>query len=306
MAIETTTCDLCGATETIPVYSASARIEEADPGLFYTPERSQMGHFAIVRCKTCGLIRSRQRDDASTRSHAYQESTFEYETANRIQTFNRRARQLIGENGSDKYLLDIGCQRGYFIAEMMRLGWQAAGIDPSEKTATLAQELAPWAQIYVSEVDTAIFPGRAFDLITFWDGFEHTQAPRKVIERLSSWLEPGGILLLNLPNINSLEARLMGAGWPLLLREHIWYFSPKTIQRLLEESGYELVSIRPGRVCYSLAYLSKQLRVHGGWGKLLGALIHLPKPFSLIPFWISPGEMVVTARLKEIKSPDNP
>jgi hypothetical protein len=87
------------------------------------------------------------------------------------------------------------------------------------------------------------------------------------------------------------------------LREHIWYFSPKTIKRMLEESGYEMVSIRSSQERFSLGYISKRLRFQGGWVGLLGQILNLPKPFSSLSFWVSSGEMVVTAQLKINKVP---
>jgi ubiquinone/menaquinone biosynthesis C-methylase UbiE len=300
MPIEKTTCEFCGEAETVQLYPATPAIEELDPLPFYSPNDYTHGHFAIVRCKKCGLVRSSQRDDSIIRDQLSQQTQVynKNDTQNRISTFKQRANLLSRKTIPGGYLLDIGCGTGLFAAEMMRKGWQAVGIDPSEWAASQARELAPWAQFFVSSIEKAIFPASSFDVITYWDGFEHVDSPKKVLERLTSWLEPGGLLLIILPDITSLESRLMGPHWPALLRQHLWYFSPITIKRLLDEHGYSLVSIQRAQSKYTLKKAAKHLISSGGWPGFLGHLINLPGPFGNLSFWFSPGEMLITARLK--------
>jgi hypothetical protein len=43
-------------------------------------------------------------------------------------------------------------------------------------------------------------------------------------------LKTGGHLFVTVPNSESFVARAMGKRWNMLLLEHLWYFSPKTIE----------------------------------------------------------------------------
>jgi len=73
---------------------------------------------------------------------------------------------------------------------------------------------------------------------------EHVHSPVEVLECVRDWLSPGGFLFLSLPNADSLVAKAMGRRWVLLLREHLWYFSPDTISRLFPELASR--SFEPG------------------------------------------------------------
>jgi len=300
MSIEKTTCDFCGDNEWDQLYSATPGIEDLDPLPYYRRNDPAYGHFAIVRCKKCGMVRSSQRDDSATRDQLSQQTQNldKQDTKNRIQTFKQRANLLSRKTIPGGYLLDINCETGLFTAEMMRKGWQAVGIDSSDWAASQARERAPWAQFFVSNIETAIFPAASFDVITYWDGLEHADSPRKVLERLTSWLEPGGLLLMILPDITSLESKMMGQHWPFLLRQHLWYFSPAAIKRLLDEHGYALVSIQKVQSQFTLRKVANRLVSFGGWTGFLGRLINLPGPLGNLSFWFSTGEMLVTARLK--------
>jgi ubiquinone/menaquinone biosynthesis C-methylase UbiE len=300
MSIEKTTCEFCGEAESVQLFPGTPGMEEIDPAPFYQYNDPAYGHFSIIRCKKCGLARSDQRDEATTRDlHSRQTHELnKQDIQNQKSTFEQRADLLSRKTIPGGYLLDIGCGMGLFAGEMMRKGWQAVGIDSSDWAASQARDLAPWAQFYVSNVETAIFPASSFDVITFWDGLDHTDSPGKALERLTSWLEPGGLLLFILPDITSIQSKLMGSRWPSLLRQHLWYFSPITIKRLLDEHGYTLVSIQPVRSRYTLKKAAHRLIPSGGIPGLLGHLLNLPGPLGNLSFWFSTGEMLVTARLK--------
>ena len=300
MSIENTSCLFCGESESVLLYPETPGIQELDPQPFYQPNHPASGHFAITRCKKCGLVRSSQRDDAALRTQLSQQQEENNQADIRAwkSTYQQRAKLLSRKTIPGGALLDINCGTGLFTAEMMRKGWQAVGIDSSDWAASQARELAPWAQFFVSPVETAIFPASSFDVITFWDGLEHVDNPKKILERLTSWLEQGGLLLMVLPDITSLQSRLMGPRWPSLLRQHIWYFSPVTIKRLLDEQGYELVSIQPVRSRFTFKKVAQRLIPSGGWPGLIGNLYNLPGPLGNLSSWFSTGEMLVTARLK--------
>src|SRR5262249_61017596 len=53
--------------------------------------------------------------------------------------------------------------------------------------------------------------------------------------------------------------RWMGRHWVLLLREHLWYFTPSTIARLLRQHQFELVRTSANFVTFSLASIAGRL-----------------------------------------------
>jgi SAM-dependent methyltransferase len=64
--------------------------------------------------------------------------------------------------------------------------------------------------VHTGTVEDADFPTEYFDVITLWDVLEHLPDPMKALRILWRWLKPEGLLLLNTPNLDSLDARVFG------------------------------------------------------------------------------------------------
>jgi hypothetical protein len=65
-----------------------------------------------------------------------------------------------------------------------------------------------------------------------------------IIEKAAKCLKPGGGIYITTGDIESLHARVLGRKWRLIAPPfHIFYYSPKTLSRLLEMHGFSVVSI---------------------------------------------------------------
>jgi SAM-dependent methyltransferase len=134
------------------------------------------------------------------------------------------------------------------------------------------------------------------DAVCGFHVLEHTDDPREFLASAQAALVPGGWLALEVPNIDSHAARRQGGSWPsLLLEYHRWHFSPLTLLRLVESSGFLVRKCdtvfaryyaRPLRqLCPSgLATLVADWRVaksprvaHSRWGENIRLLVQLPK-----------------------------
>jgi hypothetical protein len=56
----------------------------------------------------------------------------------------------------------------------------------------------------------------------------------------------------------------MGPRWVLLLREHLWYFSPATITRLMSQSGFVVLETKSKWVSSSCSHIARRLSQYGG------------------------------------------
>jgi len=137
--------------------------------------------------------------------------------------------------GQGRYL-DVGCGSGGALGVAQALGWQVAGIEVDEAAAAKAKRFSD--EIHVGDALTAPFaPGR-FDVVTAFHVLEHVPAPVAMIRRALSWLAPGGLLIIEVPNVGGLGARLFGKAWSgLELPRHLSHFSPETIERAVEQAG---------------------------------------------------------------------
>jgi predicted TPR repeat methyltransferase len=239
------------------------------------------------------------RDDDATLAKVYAalaDRVYEDEDDNRCQMARDHLALVQAYSSPPADLLDVGCATGLFVSEAHQAGWRASGLDASTWAIARARERCPQATLVPQMLEDANFSAEEFEVITLWDVLEHIRSPVETLRRVWKWMQPGGWLFLNLPNANSLVAKLMGRYWVLLLREHLWYFSPETMALLLPQAGFQVVSTRSNRVRFSMA-------------NVLGRLAQYPDPLGIVARRMSTasalkkwtvrfaiGEMTVVAR----------
>ena len=80
----------------------------------------------------------------------------------------------------------------------------------------------------------------SFDVITFIEVLEHINNPREELKKFHSLLREGGALYITTPNFNSLSRRMLKEKWNIIeYPEHLSYYTPQTIHKLLTESGFK-------------------------------------------------------------------
>jgi SAM-dependent methyltransferase len=294
------TCVVCGGETLAPVYAGTISGGESDdPAVYFSASRRVAGHLPIARCAGCGLMMTSPRDDDATLGRIYAEladrrgdredAAQSRSAADRL-ALVRRYRETPGS------LLDVGCGAGLFVCAARREGWRATGLDASEQTVAGAGQRCPRARFRTGPVAEIDFPAESFDVVTLWDVLEHVPRPVETLERIRSWLVGDGWLFLSLPNADSRVARLMGKRWVLLLREHLWYFSPSTIAAVLARSGFALADVRPRRVPLTLAAVMDRLAQYpGGPGTLAGRLSEVAV-LRRLTVRLPIGDMYVVAR----------
>jgi 2-polyprenyl-3-methyl-5-hydroxy-6-metoxy-1,4-benzoquinol methylase len=137
--------------------------------------------------------------------------------------------------------LDIGCGSGRFLRALRHSGWEVAGLELNDDTATAARTVHGLA------VETAleVFADESFDLITITHVLEHIRDPHQMLVDCVRLLKPGGVIAVAVPNIDSWQARLTRGGWfHLDLPRHLWHFSETWLSNSLKELGFERIKVR--------------------------------------------------------------
>jgi 2-polyprenyl-3-methyl-5-hydroxy-6-metoxy-1,4-benzoquinol methylase len=142
-------------------------------------------------------------------------------------------------------VLDVGCGAGLFLDCLRANGYDVYGIELSQWGArTAVKELG-------LKVHKTNLPGLVnksipkFKVITMFDVLEHSTNPEADLIIARELLVEGGSLVINLPNINSLISRLTGPSWNKLIPpNHTFHFSTKTLKKILEKSGFEIVHMQ--------------------------------------------------------------
>jgi SAM-dependent methyltransferase len=123
-------------------------------------------------------------------------------------------------------VLDIGAGTGRLVAEFARRGYLARGIDPAPRDRAVRQ-----AAIEDHEE-------RELDAVLLWHVLEHLDEPLAALWRIRSWLRPGGLLLIGVPNPASLQAAVGGERWLHWdAPRHRAHFTPVGLEVLLARVG---------------------------------------------------------------------
>src|SRR5665647_326619 len=134
--LHATPCAICGTLGAASeVYRANFDFEAFSPEVFSARRIPDGIHYRIVRCNTCGLLRSDPVAGADTLARLYALSTFTYddEVAHLRTTYGRYLSEALEHlDGPRGRLLEIGCGNGFFLEEALNMGFsEVRGVEPS-------------------------------------------------------------------------------------------------------------------------------------------------------------------------------
>ena len=251
----------------------------------------------ILRCRNCRFGFRQMRSSPKQLGELYRQmdpEVYELELEGRKRTAQRHLR-IVRQHVRAGRLLDVGCASGLFLAHALRAGWEVTGIEPNEKLCQQAEKnLNGMGKVLCATMETACFEGR-FDAITLWDVLEHVPDPVRFLLDCCRLLQSNGYVFLNVPDLDSREARILRKRWPLLLPEHLNYFNRKSLQLCAEQATLTPVLFGRRPAWFSLRYLAFRLAQHGILGSRLlqgaakGPLGHVVVPLPL-------GEMFAVLR----------
>ncbi len=296
--LESVPCNLCGADDYELVYPP--RYELAKPEEIANTFRSSGDEVLLdrlVKCKRCGLqyLNPRLRADVVIEGYSSgSDEMFVSQAAGRERTFAKSLEMIERLRPQRGRLLDVGTAGGSFLAVAKQAGWDVAGCEPNRWMCDWANQHYGLHVVPGTVFDMKLAPD-SFDVVTLWDVLEHTPDPKATLAECKRVLKQGGLLVVNYPDIESLVSRLMGRSWVFLLSVHLYYFTGKTLPRMLEELGLRVAQRRRhwqtlelGYIFFRMeAYLKAVARVFGWLIKSLG-LVHLQ-----IPYWM--GQNLVIA-----------
>jgi len=235
---ETFICPLCGGGSAAPVIDLQDRVARTTDATFH-----------LVRCTDCTLLRLHPPPDAATLAAAYA-SDYAPHTRPGLSGrakgwLERRAvRRLWPLLRPPRCVLDVGCATGDLLAAIRAQGNPAVtGVEPGEQAARVARERD--LDVRTGFLEDAEFPDAAFDTLIASHTLEHVPDPLALLREARRILGARGVLLLWLPNADSVEARLLGRYWiGYDAPRHLTTFTPTTLRHVLEASGFELWSIK--------------------------------------------------------------
>ncbi len=223
---------------------------------------------ALLRCRRCGTAVTTAPappDRHETGAYGPGRPRLSRAAAPLLAAFDRRRLGLIDRPGAR--LLDVGAGRGRFVAAARAAGYPADGIEPSRRGVLAAREEYGVGLRREALDDAAVAPG-SLGAITVWHVLEHLEDPAQALATLTGWLEPGGVLLVGVPNLASLQARIGGPRWfHLDVPRHRTHFTARGIELAVAAAGLETL-----RTTHLLA----EHNPFGMWQSILNRLTRRP------------------------------
>lgn len=144
--------------------------------------------------------------------------------------------KLLGR--TDFSMLDIGCGTGWISRQWADAGARVTGLEPSVPRAAVARERGiKVLSCYAEELDDS----ERYDLIVIRHVVEHLEDPKAILRSFVSRLNPDGLLLVVVPNIDCIGRKIFDADWTWVLPWHCNFFSPRSLTHLLERCGFQVV-----------------------------------------------------------------
>ncbi len=117
------------------------------------------------------------------------------------------------------------------------------GLELSRDLATHVP--TPWEMpVHQGAIGDPAFDGERFDVITSSQVFEHLLDPRQTLADLRTHLNPGGLILIEVPNLSDSRERMRRGS--TMDDSHLFYFNRRSLTRLLSDGGFQVREVHEG------------------------------------------------------------
>lgn len=240
------TCKLCNSTQTKKLFESN-NIH----GRFILSSDT----FQVYKCSNCGVM---FLDDIEVNSSYYSKYYFPeyYETKFHNAFINKIINLIINisiifkENqilrnyhniaNNKLKILDIGCGNGEFLSRISNTKFEKFGIEINTEGYELCK--GKNLKVFNKELKDLKFQDNFFDVVTLWHVIEHLENPIDTIKSVKRVLKEDGILVIAVPNTDSLGFKYGQNFWfHLDSPRHLMLFNKKSLKYLLNNAGFRII-----------------------------------------------------------------
>ncbi len=242
-------CEICGIDDSELLFAKREVPHAAGP---------------IVQCRKCGLVYVNPREGKKQWFNVPKiHDTYVDLLDVRTPVYASRLEEI------EKYrkggrILDVGCYIGAFLNVAMQNGWSCYGVEPSSVVSAYAKEKYG-IEVFPGFLQDARFPDNHFDVVVMFHVLEHLPSPRETLKEILRILKPDGLLAIEVPDIDHPVHRMIKKPCWLFVPGHLFYFSPRTLKKLLRSEGFEMIK---SKASYKVIDLKRLLQL---LSKLIGA-----------------------------------
>lgn len=218
---------------------------------------AQPGRYRVVDCRVCGLVHLNPRPTLAALGKHYPDTYFCYRPVGETCLLarplfaalqhgmtRRRARSIeraVGRLSPATRAVDVGCGTNLLLAHFRRRrGCVGLGVDFNARVCAYVRERLRMPIVQGTLFD-AHLPEASQDLVIMTEYLEHEPNPQAVLREARRITRPGGHLVIEVPYIGGLPARIFGRCWSQLdLPRHLAFYTPATFAPLLRRCGYEI------------------------------------------------------------------
>lgn len=236
----------------------------------YGPEKH-----TVSRCLDCGMIYTNPQPTTYLDEVEHRGALERHFRPYVLETMARSGRfllYLLSRFAPGRSLLDFGCGAGGMVQAALQEGWSAVGFDLNRGLVEAANRHWQFDVLKTTPLDRFYAEhARRFDAIISYQVFEHIQAPVEAGLQMVRLLKPGGVLLIDVPNVYQPQ-EWFSRGRTLDPTSHWCHFSTRTLSNMLDRVGLETVycSAAPSfcepyyqlgltRLCYPLGAITKSV-----------------------------------------------
>ena len=198
-----------------------------------------------MRCTACGLVRT-DFDPSQNDLNTYYDEAYYGDEGRRfpapiewaVARFrHRRVRAVLKYQNGPGRILDVGCGRGLMLADFAARGWEAVGTEFSPELARAVTTRFGFP-VHMA-ADLSGFEADSFDVVTMWHSLEHLVNAVDTLREVHRILRPGGMAVVEVPNLGSWQAKLGGGRWfHLDAPRHLVHFSRDVLLDVAGDLGF--------------------------------------------------------------------
>jgi len=156
-------------------------------------------------------------------------------------------------------LLGIGTATGSFLDAARSIGFRVRGLDLSAAFAEIARKRHA-LDIDVDYIEEAPLPGSHYDVVCNFGGIACWRDPIRALTNVHRSLKADGIFVLNYFDVDSLPGRILGDHHFEYNHASLIIFSKQTMQRCLNQTGFEVVYSQSERQYASLGRVAGYIK----------------------------------------------
>lgn len=149
------------------------------------------------------------------------------------------------DDGEGRTVLDFGCGTGVFLDLAIERGFDVHGVDLAPDARRIAGDRIGHDRVARSPEHFGSHVPRTFDLVTMWSVLAHISEPLAHMRWMRTLVSPGGNLLVYTVNSRSLQRVARASRWSGFTKNHLIFWDPDNLRRLMLEAGFSRVDFRP-------------------------------------------------------------